>query len=58
MSDKQTDAEDKGQRGKELRLDLSDLGPEQALRGFMEVDPEKVKKRMKDQSPDEEDSTG
>lgn len=29
-----------------IDLDMGELTPEEALRGFMEVDPEKVKERL------------
>lgn len=55
MSDEQPDAQDKARRGRGLQLDLSDLDPEVALRGFMQVDPQKVKKRIEEEEPDEDD---
>lgn len=48
-----TDEED-GHDREGLNLDMSDLSPEEALRGFMEVDPEKVKERLADGNTKEE----
>lgn len=36
------------ENGEGLDLDMSDLDPEEALRAFMEVDPEKVKERLEE----------
>ena len=48
-SERQDEAQDEQKDDKRLKpLSLYPLSVEKALKGFMEVDPEKVEKRLKD----------
>lgn len=53
MSDPQPEGSENGQQGRSIELALPQLSPEEALRGFMEVDPEKVKERLEGDGRDE-----
>lgn len=54
MSKSEGDEQTSGQ-GRSADLSLTPLDPEKALWGFMEVDPEKVKKRINEEGESDSD---
>lgn len=57
MSD-DDNSEQQPKRGKSLSLSMPSLDPEEALRGFMEVDPEKVREPLAQDDHDQAVSEG